>query len=216
MFALLGLLLGVAAGVVARARAPGLRRAPTDRELAALATASGALAAVAADAALTGWVVVDVVARAVLGVALVVLGAHTGLVPVLVTAASGGAVAIGSPWGAVGFGVAGLLAVATLTWRRAPLITAAAAGVLTQVALHLHRPRGAGATAMAAAVVLLPTVVTGVAALSGSRRRRLLRLVVTSAFLMAPFAALGLASALLARTSLEQGLAAMRGSLSAV
>lgn len=211
MLALLGLLVGLGAGAAAR-RLPALGEAPTDRELWVGATAS-ALAACFADAALTGWVVLDVPARAALGAACVFLAARAGLPPVLLTAASGAAVAVGSPLRPLACAVAGFVVVATLTWRHAPRVTAAAAGIMVQVALHLDRPVAAGATTVAAALILFPAVAAGVAKLPSSTRRRWLRPVVPIVVASAALGALGLGSALLARRSLERGLTAVRGSL---
>lgn len=215
MIPLVALVIGVAIGVAAAPRVPNPRRAPTNRELAYLAGAS-ALLACFADAALTGWLLIDVPARAALGAACVVLGARAHLAAVLFTAGLSAAVALGSPLRPLACAVAGLLAVAAVTWRRAPLLTAAAAGAMAQVALHLDRPRPAGVTTVVAAMILLPMVAAGIAELPSSTRRRYLGAAVPLAVASVLLAFLGLGSALLARESLEQGLSALRDSLPAL
>lgn len=216
ILAVIAIVAGLAIGLAVVSRAPALHGAPTERELVVLAGTAAALAAAFSDAAPTGWVVLDVVGRAGLGGACVLLGARAGFVPVLLTTAGGAAVAAGSSLQPLALAVTGVMVVTMLIWREAPRVTAVAAGVMAQVALHLHEPRAAGATAVAAALVLAPTLAAGAAQLSADTRRRLLRVGMTVVVFAVPASALGLASALTARHSLEEGLAASRGSLAAV
>ena len=186
-----------------------LRRPPVPVER-ALAVVSAVLAAVLATSSLTGYVLIDAAGRGALGAGGVLLGARASTTAASLTAALSAVFAVGSPAQPLASANAAMMLAPMFAVRRAELLTAVAGGVAAQVALHLTRPDVRGGTAVAALVLLAPIVASGVSRLPGGVRRRVLRGLLVGGAVCGAAAVLGLVSALQARPSLQEGLAAAK------
>lgn len=189
---------------------------PTRAFTALVAVASGAGAALA-GAGPTGATAADVVLAAALGAGMVLAALRSG--PAVLTFA--GAVAVlcssGSTVSAVAAGAAlGLAGAVLATARPAPGVLAVAGAGLAQAALRLAWPDVTGLSALAATLIVTPVLVAGLARAPGRARRIAFR---TAGILVVASAAaggLGLAAALGARTSVNEGVQAARDGLGAV
>ncbi|MGI8684399.1 MAG: DUF4012 domain-containing protein [Acidimicrobiales bacterium] len=181
-----------------------------------VAAASGA-GAVLAGAGPTGSTVADVVLAAALGAGMVVAALRAG--PVVVSVA--GAVAVlcsgGSTPSAVAAGAAlGLAAAVVATAQPAPGLLSVAGAGLAQAALRLAWPDVTGTSALAAALIVTPVLLAGLARAPKRVRRIALRTTGALVVVSAAAAGLGLAAALGARTSVDAGVQAARDGLGAV
>lgn len=181
-----------------------------------LAGASGVGAALA-GAAPTGSVAADVALTFALGAVMVLAGLRGG--PVACTVA--GVVAVvcsgrSTPAALAAGAALGLAASVLATGRPAPGIVALAGGGLAQAALRLEWPAPTGASALVAAVIVSPVLLTGVARSSARVRRGARRTTVALVVLSAVGGVVGLVAALGARTSVDQGVQAARDGLGAV
>ncbi len=121
-----------------------------------IAAAASAVAAAYAEGSPTGWDPLDVLARAALGAAIVLLGALTPTRAMLVSAVAALATATGAAVQPVAAAAVGLVLPAALSRRPHPLVTTIAGGMVVQVALRLSGPDAPGVTALIAFVILVP------------------------------------------------------------
>lgn len=205
---------GLAGGAMIALSRPSFVRAPPPVLLAVLATGSAVASQFAAGSPV-GWAGLDAVVRAGFGAGGVLLGASAPPAALLLAAAAGTATAAGSPWRGAVVATLGVIGVTTLSWRRAPLITALAGGVVAQVALRLPTDGVWPGAAAAAAWMTTPVVIWGVAGLDGPARRRVLRIAGGLGALVLGLGSLGVVSALLARSALDRGLAEANAGIAA-
>ncbi|HEX7167983.1 MAG TPA: DUF4012 domain-containing protein [Acidimicrobiales bacterium] len=175
----------------------------------AVALVSGLLA-VPASAAPTELAGLDVALRAVFAFVVTFVASRSRSRPALIAAGVAAVAAWHSPLHAVALAAAGVMVAVTLTNRRRSIAVAVVAVALVQVALRLEWPSSPhGATAMSAAVVLVPVVVSGLRAAGSRRGRREQRLLRRgAAFVVAAGAGLSLVAAfaaVTARPALEAG-----------
>ncbi|HEX2699127.1 MAG TPA: DUF4012 domain-containing protein [Acidimicrobiales bacterium] len=188
---------------------------PTSTFVAAVAAASAVGAAVSGVGP-TGSVVSDVVLAGLLGAAMVGAGLRAGPAACVV----GGVVAVvssggSSPAAVAGGAALGLSAAVLAAGRAAPVLPALSAAGLAQAALRLEWPAPTGTSALVAAGVLAPVLLTGLARSSAATRRIVARATAASIVLSAVAAGLGLAGALGARSSVDEGVHAARDGLRA-
>ncbi len=206
--------LGYAGGALVAWRAPGLvriRSATYRRTLAALS----AVLAGTANVGPTGLEPVDVLMAAALGALVVVLGFRAKPATVTVAAVVAAVAAWDSPVHAVALAAVGLALATTFTARRGPTVTALVSVALVQVALRLEWPEPHGATALAAAAILVPVAYSGARRLRRTDRRRFLAgaSVVAGTFVL--FALLGGFALAEARAGLERGVTESTAGLAA-
>ncbi len=201
-------LLAATAGVSVGAVLITFRPSLLDRRWLALAlpAAVSAIGGVLADGAPTGWRPLDAVARAALGAGIVYFGAGSRSRPVLLSALAAVVAATGDPVQPVAAAAGGLLVVPALSSDDRPFLTAVASGMIAQAVLRLSRPDTVGVTALAAALIVLPIVASGMAAIRPVVRRRLIRVTFLLGALAIVGAGVGLAAALGASENLRQGL----------
>jgi hypothetical protein len=206
------LLLAASAGVsLGAALVASGHRFPTRSRLwvrtAAVVSAAGALFA---DGALTGWHVMDVVARAVLGFVIVLWGARTPGRTMMVSAVVAVIAASGARVHPVAAAAGGLVLPAALSRRRHPLVTGIASGLIVQVALRLSAPDVPAATAALACLILAPVVLSGLSSSDVAFGRHTRRVAVMVGVFALAATGLGLAAALMARPVLDEGISIVR------
>lgn len=182
------------AGVVLL-RAPGdALRDRQDLVLGAAAVISAA-GAIASGASPTGWIALDVVLLAGLGVLGVLAGSVARSRFMLLAALAAAAAGLESLALPLALGAVGLVA-ASLLLGPDPLVDALAGGLVVQAALRLSNPGGRGMTAVAAALILLLLLGSAARTLDPDRRRTLGQL----ALALGAFAAIGAIGGAIAAT----------------
>ncbi len=216
LLAVLAVAAGFALGAAVVRLSPPAALVPTSAFTAFVAVVSGATAALAGTGP-TGSRVADVVLAAALGAAMVVAALRSGPVVVTVAGVVGVLCSGGSTASAVTAGVAlGLAAAVLATARPAPGLLAVAGAGLAQAALRLAWPDVSGTSALAAAVIVSPVLLAGLARAPKPVRRKVLRTAGILVVLSAVSAGLGLVAALGARSSVDAGVQAARDGLGAV
>ena len=176
------------------------------RALLLLLAAISAGVAVAAGGAPTGWQPLDVLLLAGLGATAVLAGsrASSGLIlagSIVVALFGAGSVALPLALAAIGLMLASLLV------EVEAVIDAAAGGLVAQAALRLTTPGADGLTALVAAVVLVPLVVSAVRTLRPRHRRTLSRIALGLLGFALVAGVLGTIAAFSAAEPLRRGLA---------
>jgi len=164
------------------------------------------IGAVLAGTSPTAWAPLDAALAAALGSGVVWLGASASPRMTLVSALAVSVAAVGSEVHPVAFAASGLVLAAALGARPDPFLTAVVSGMVVQVALRLNAPGPPGLTAVSAAVVLSPIVISAVSQLAPDARRRLAKATLLLALVCIIAAALGAAGAAAARASLNRGV----------
>lgn len=189
---------------------------PKPAGTAALAVASGVGAAFA-GAAPTGWVVTDALLAAALGAGLVLAASRAGPVACAVAGALAVLCSGGSTPAAVAAGAAlGLVAAVLAVGRGAPVLLASAGAGLAQAGVRLEWPAPTGTSAIAAAVIVAPVLLGGLARGPKRARKVVLRAAGAAVLLSAVASVLAVLAALGARTSVDDGVRAAKDGLAAV
>ena len=173
-----------------------------------------AVGAVAAGGSATGWLPIDAVLLASLGAAGVVAGSRVA--PALILAGSVGSALAGLDSLALPLALAAMgLVLTSLLVEAEPVIHAAAAGLVTQAALRLSDPGGRGQTALVAALILVPLLVSAAQTLRPPDRRKLLRVALGLAALGVVGGIAGGVAAASAIGPLRRGLSAATATIDA-
>jgi Protein of unknown function (DUF4012) len=201
-----GLLLLVRRASVGRHTGERVRVAARSQRALWIAAAAAAAAAIVAPAAPTGWVPLDAVIKAAGAAGLVLVASEVSPILILVVAALALLAAMGSSIQPVAAAASGLVIASLFTRRREPVVLGLSVALLVQVALRLDQPTVSGATAAAAALILLPLSVAGLVRLSPPYRPWAKRIALGAGAVVVVAGTLGTLSALLARRSLQRGV----------
>jgi hypothetical protein len=202
-----------AAGVAALQVPARAVRARRGLALVVLAVVAGVAAATASGKP-TGWAPLDLVLLAAVGAAAVLAGSEANSLLLLAAAAVAAVGGTGSAALPLALGAAGLVLAGVLVGVE-PLLDATAAGLVAQAALRLDDPGGRGLTALVAAVILVPIVVSGAAVLDRAHRRLLVRIGLGVAAFGVVGALAGAAAAASAVGPLRRGLSAATATIDA-
>lgn len=193
-----------AAGAAVLRVPPAMIERPRRIALIGLAGLS-AVGAMLAGGAPTGWAPLDVVLCGGVGAACVLAGSRAPSVLILLASAAAAAAGSGSVALPLGLAAVGLV-VASLVIEVEPLVDAAAAGLVAQAALRLTSPEGRGVTALAAALLVVPLLVSALRTLAPRHRRAILRVALGAVACAAVGAAVGAIAAASAVGPLRRGL----------
>lgn len=205
-----GLALGAAAAVIL----PGLLRSRDPRLLRAVAGCA-ALAGAASSASPTGLESFDLVVRALVAAAVVLVStrARPWAVAASGVAVAGVAAIFGGPPEA--FAAAGAALAHVLTARRGRFMAAVVVAATVSAAFRLGGPPWLGGPTVAAAVALSPVMLSGIVRMRRPHRRRVLLAVVGIGVAAGVCSLPAALAALLSEQSLRRGIAAAEGGIGA-
>ena len=190
-------------------RSPGwLRsRALSERRVVAVAAAVGAAFAPAAP---TGCAALDLLLRASIAAAAVLVGARAPQIAYAPAAVAAGIVATGSAGQGWGHAAAGMALAVLLTVHRSPIAAAAVVALCVQAAFRLDFTSPHGAATALGTLLLAPAVVTGWQRAPSTHRRQWFRASLGATAAVAVAGGVAVGSGYFSRTNLERGIDASR------